>query len=218
MTIKSSLACLLSVILSLGLVACSKVEYDFKTLGFTDKAEMDAAFAQGYHTKQKLTEMVKPAVVAAAPAPQVAASEPAPAASVPVTEPAPPASSPSATPEVSASAPAPIATASQLTAPQLTEPAKPKLPLVAVESSPFAPSFDCAKASNGAERLVCSDRELAGFDVELNQAYLRASESAQDKYKFNMAQRAWIKSKRNICSDKACMVAVYKQRITELSK
>ena len=65
MKTKSSLACLLPVILSLGLVACSKVEYDFKALGFTDKAEMGAAFTQGYHTKQKLTEMVKPVAVAA---------------------------------------------------------------------------------------------------------------------------------------------------------
>jgi hypothetical protein len=32
-------------------------QYDPKRLGFTDKAEMDAAFAKGYHTKQKLTEM-----------------------------------------------------------------------------------------------------------------------------------------------------------------
>ena len=42
MKIKSRLGYLLPVILSMGLVACSKVEYDYKALGFSDKAEMEA--------------------------------------------------------------------------------------------------------------------------------------------------------------------------------
>lgn len=67
------------------LVACSKVEYDYKALGFTSKDEMQAAFDKGYQTKQKLDEMVKPAPVAAAAsaAPTPVASEPAPVASAP---------------------------------------------------------------------------------------------------------------------------------------
>ena len=38
-------------------------QYDPKRLGFTDKAEMDAAFAKGYHTKQKLVEMTSSVVM-----------------------------------------------------------------------------------------------------------------------------------------------------------
>ena len=54
---RSRLAFLSIALLYLALVACSKVEYDFKALGFADKPEMEAAFAKGYHTKQKFNEM-----------------------------------------------------------------------------------------------------------------------------------------------------------------
>ena len=37
---------------------CSEVKYDFKALGFQDKAEMESAFNKGYHTKQKLDQMI----------------------------------------------------------------------------------------------------------------------------------------------------------------
>ena len=37
------------------------VKYDPKALGFSSQAEMEAAFAKGYQTKQKLDEMTKPA-------------------------------------------------------------------------------------------------------------------------------------------------------------
>lgn len=64
------------------LVGCSKAEYDFKALGFASKGDMEAAFSKGYHTKQKLDEMITPpAAVVAAPPAQVQpapASEPAP--------------------------------------------------------------------------------------------------------------------------------------------
>lgn len=36
---------------------CSEVKYDFKALGFQDKAEMESAFNKGYHTKLKLDQM-----------------------------------------------------------------------------------------------------------------------------------------------------------------
>jgi hypothetical protein len=59
----------------MSLVACNRpVEYDPKTLGFADNAEMDTAFAKGYHTKQKLTEMLPPP-----PAPEAAVTLEAPA-------------------------------------------------------------------------------------------------------------------------------------------
>ena len=53
---------------------CSKVEYDHKTLGFSDPAEMESAFSKGYHTKQKFTEMMALKVVDIVPAPQITAS------------------------------------------------------------------------------------------------------------------------------------------------
>jgi uncharacterized protein len=53
---------------------------------------------------------------------------------------------------------------------QVAAPA-PAAPAAAADNTPFAPSFDCAKASNAQEKLVCSDRELAKLDVALSQAY-----------------------------------------------
>lgn len=74
---RSRLAFLGFALLALGLVGCSKVEYDYKALGFADKAEMEAAFAKGYQTKQKLDEMIKTGVTAmAVPKPIAASSQP----------------------------------------------------------------------------------------------------------------------------------------------
>ena len=65
---------LLSIILSFGLCGCSKVEYDYKTLGFANPTEMESAFSKGYHTKQKFTEMMALKVADTVPTPQITAS------------------------------------------------------------------------------------------------------------------------------------------------
>jgi len=80
MNISSKLATI--AIVACAMVGCSKVEYDYKALGFASKDEMQAAFDKGYQTKQKLDEMTKPEPVAVAPAPAVI--EPNPTASAPL--------------------------------------------------------------------------------------------------------------------------------------
>jgi len=65
---------LLSIVLSFGLFGCSKVEYDYKTLGFDNPTEMESAFSKGYHTKQKFTEMMALKVADTVPTPQITAS------------------------------------------------------------------------------------------------------------------------------------------------
>lgn len=65
----------------IAVTACSKVEYDYKELGFTDKAEMEVAFEKGYHTKQKLIEMTEQSSPAASKAEEV---KPEPIESEPV--------------------------------------------------------------------------------------------------------------------------------------
>lgn len=79
----------LAFLLVLGLSACSKVEYDYKALGFSDQGEMLAAHAQGYHTKQKLVDMTKsspsiapPIAVATKPQAPVASEPDVPASGV----------------------------------------------------------------------------------------------------------------------------------------
>ena len=59
----------------LSISGCSEVKYDFKALGFQDKAEMESAFNKGYHTKQKLDQMIS--VVAKELPPKVIISPPA---------------------------------------------------------------------------------------------------------------------------------------------
>ncbi|SFI39688.1 Protein of unknown function [Nitrosomonas sp. Nm34] len=87
-----------------------------------------------------------------------------------------------------------------------------------IDNTPFAPSFDCTKASNGAERLICSDRDLSKLDVDLSQVYLKMRDKALDKNKFKAKQIDWIKTSRNACSDKFCMENAYTQRISELNE
>ena len=98
-----SICFLSSVVFLLFLAGCSKTEYDPTALGFASKAEMEAAFSKGYHTKQKLDEMIKPAV-AVAPAPIVpvtptppVAAEPAPAQVAAAPQAAPPPQTPAPT-------------------------------------------------------------------------------------------------------------------------
>lgn len=95
--------------------------------------------------------------------------------------------------------------------------AKKTAPAKVEDTSPFSPSFDCQKASSGPERLICSDRELSKLDVELSQSYMKARDKAEDKKTLRSQQLAWMKSRRNACSDKACMAQAYKDRIAQLN-
>ena len=49
----------------------------------------------------------------------------------------------------------------------------------AVEQHPAKASFDCAKATAAAEKLVCGDAQLATLDVELARPYHLALEAPQ---------------------------------------
>ena len=88
----------------------------------------------------------------------------------------------------------------------------------ASEQLTWSPSFDCAKASTGAERLICSNKGLSAADVNLNQAYKNALSSSADKNVLKKEQIAWRKNERDACSDVDCMTKIYEQRITQLSR
>jgi len=91
------------------------------------------------------------------------------------------------------------------------------------------PSFNCAMASIKAEQIVCSSRELALLDLELSAVYQQAVADAK-KYdqaygaknsQFNyleltQSQSKWIRSKRNTCGSKECMISIYSERIAFL--
>jgi uncharacterized protein len=91
-----------------------------------------------------------------------------------------------------------------------------------------APSFNCAKAANAVEKLVCSDEELAGLDLELASLY-RARLSELDGYgqaALRLDEKTWIDHRFRFCmlplekNDPAgrrqCVVRYYQQRVTEM--
>ena len=107
----------------------------------------------------------------------------------------------------SAATPAPIAA---------TTPAVTPAPVAAVDTLPFTPSFDCAKAINIQEKMICADRELSKLDVNLSQAYSKAKEISTDKDKLKKEQLEWIRVSLRACSEKPCLITSYQKRISEL--
>jgi uncharacterized protein YecT (DUF1311 family) len=122
-------------------------------------------------------------------------------------------------------APSPAPTSAPPTAPPTTPTPVPALnaqsaPMPAlppvVDSSPYAPSFDCSKASATHEKLICGDRELSRLDVDLSQAYSTARDKSADKEKLKKEQLEWIKASLRSCADKSCLVGAYQKRILDL--
>lgn len=197
--------------------------FRFHALFSYEEAQKEVAKVQA---EEAAAARTTEAAAAAASASQAAQ---APAAAGPagnLQEPAPVAKAdPAAKPETGAvasasaakeSVPAPQP-ATVAAAPVSSEGPPTSLPSQSVQPVVFAPSFDCAKASNGAERLICSDRDLARVDVELNQAYLKARAATTDKKQLQAEQVEWMKHSRNACSDKECMLKAYGERKAALA-
>lgn len=80
------------------------------------------------------------------------------------------------------------------------------------------PGFDCAKATTKPERLICSDSDLSAADLKLNQLFKQVFNSAEDKETLKKDQLAWMKNRRNTCTDLPCMLEAYRERIAVLEK
>jgi uncharacterized protein YecT (DUF1311 family) len=91
-------------------------------------------------------------------------------------------------------------------------------PVASANPPTWAPSFDCAKASNGPERLICSNAELSDADVKLGRAYKLALQAASDNGSaLKKSQNEWRKTERDACSNVDCMLKAYHKRIDELA-
>jgi serine/threonine protein kinase len=108
--------------------------------------------------------------------------------------------------------------------PPATVPAPSEQPPIVRNDSPaaaptaaFRPSFDCAKATTDAERIVCSDSQLAALDVKMTDLYRRGLGSVTDANVFLGEQQVWL-SQRDDCTDKQCLVVSYNDRIKELER
>lgn len=82
-----------------------------------------------------------------------------------------------------------------------------------------SPSFDCPRASNKAERLICATPELAVLDLSLANAYrdLWAERTSADlRQQLKVAQNYWLRNVRDHCTEVECLKTAYETRITDL--
>ena len=83
------------------------------------------------------------------------------------------------------------------------------------------PSFDCAKAGNQVEKLICSDAELAELDRSLSDLYavlLKHTPKGEQK-QLKAEQRGWVKGRDDCWKDddmRGCVAGEYRSRIDEL--
>ncbi len=77
-----------------------------------------------------------------------------------------------------------------------------------------AASFDCNKATNQVERLICSDRELSELDKRLGDIYRSKASSTPSTV---ADQRKWLLQQRNLCKTADCVRDAYLERIAALT-
>jgi len=99
-----------------------------------------------------------------------------------------------------------------------TGPADAPAQSVRIIAPKYATSFGCMNVATGAEQLICSDMELTQLDLDLYVALSNSMARRGDKEQPTREQLEWINGSRNACSDKDCMLAAYKLRISELSR
>lgn len=91
------------------------------------------------------------------------------------------------------------------------------LGLLVLLTTAQAASFDCTKAGTKIEKLICSNPELSALDEELGDEYqseVNSYDSDKASHIVNV-QKRWLKTTRNKCSDKACLIEAYTSRIKE---
>jgi serine/threonine protein kinase len=170
-------------------------------------------------SRPELNEAGKADVAAA----QLPAQSPAPGPAVAPAAPSSPTEQPPSRPNVATGSTGPVvppATAST----QIEQSVVPKERAAAAQAATvppppvkFQPSFDCAKAGNNAERLVCSDSQLALLDVRMADLYRQGLTSVADTNEFSGEQVGWL-SRRDVCTDKECLLLAYNDRIKDLER
>ncbi len=88
-------------------------------------------------------------------------------------------------------------------------------------ASAGAQSFDCAKATEPAEKFVCANKELSAVDEKMAAAFKAAMAQLSDEGKRRLieSQRSWIKYDRNVAKlDVDEIKASYTGRINDLEK
>lgn len=76
----------------------------------------------------------------------------------------------------------------------------------------FTPSFNCSKANQPAEQLVCLDWDLSKLDFRVAELWQHAGEGAGEKQK----QASWLKERNSCKYDANCISLSYQRRVKEL--
>jgi uncharacterized protein len=87
--------------------------------------------------------------------------------------------------------------------------------LLVTGTSSLAASFDCTKASNLVESLICADALLSSLDDALSSNYRtmmgsNIGDGARDDLR--TSQRRWLQE-RNRCENRECLIGAYQLRI-----
>lgn len=77
-------------------------------------------------------------------------------------------------------------------------------------------SFDCAKATNKAEVLVCQNPELSELDDRLAVLYSSVKQRSTNSRQLVLEQRAWLEL-RNACRTIECISNAYQARLSQLA-
>lgn len=90
-----------------------------------------------------------------------------------------------------------------------------------VRAADFAPSFNCAKATDPTAPIICGDRFLSWLDVQMAAVYARAvtEASASARTEIKAAQRAWWSHRQDCLLQgdiKACIGDRFIERTAEL--
>jgi uncharacterized protein len=75
-----------------------------------------------------------------------------------------------------------------------------------------AAGFDCAKAANTVENLICNNENLSQLDDKNTALFREYKSTSTDEGQALQDQRDWLKHTRNACLDASCLEAIYQNR------
>lgn len=84
-------------------------------------------------------------------------------------------------------------------------------------AAPVSPSFDCRRASNRSERMVCGNPRLAALDREMAAQFYAARNSGSRRERAELEDsRDRFLAYRNRCPDEDCVAQAYQDRMDEI--
>lgn len=94
----------------------------------------------------------------------------------------------------------------------------PQAPSEADLPAPIVLGFSCSKVIFWHQKLICVDDGLAVLEVQMAHLYIAALPRTADTEARKQAQLGWLKARHDACSDSACLLRVYQERLAELSR